>query len=103
MMDAFDRAVEREAQARRARCTRPVWHRFAVHLRIYVVVNLVLVAIWWVETLVANEHEMWFVHVLWGWGIGLLVHYVIVTQVTGQWRPPRLRSSEPEDPKEGDR
>ena len=96
MMDAFDRAVERDSQIRRARRTRPAWRRLGLHLRIYVVVNLALVAVWWIETLVTNEQEAWFVDVLWGWGIGLLVHYLVVTQVTTQWRPPRHAGSKPD-------
>ena len=97
MTDAFDRAVERATQIRRQRVTRPIWHRFVVHLRIYVVVNVALAAVWVLEALMANEDEAWFVHVLWGWGIGLLVHYLVVTQVTRQWWPPRERSSGSED------
>lgn len=103
MMDAFDRAVERDAQIRRARRTRPVWRRLGVHLRIYVLVNLALVGMWLVESLVTNEDETWFVHVLWGWGIGLLVHYLVVTQVTKQWLPPRETNAAPDSPKDGDR
>lgn len=34
-----------------------------------------------------NGHPLWFVHVLWGWGMGLFIHSVIVTKVTGQWWP----------------
>ena len=94
MMDAFDRAVEREAEARRARLTRPIWCRFTTHLRIYVVVNVALAAVWGVGTLVGNANELWFLNVLWGWGIGLLVHYLIVSQVTRQWRPPSQPSAE---------
>lgn len=103
MMDAFDRAVERDAQIRRARRTRPAWCRLGTHLRIYVVVNLALVAVWFIESLVTNEDEIWFVHVLWGWGIGLLVHYLVVTQVTRQWRPPRHADAEPHLLEDGDR
>lgn len=101
MMDAFDRAVEREAQSRRASRTRPPWRRLAIHLRIYVVVNIALAAAWWIGTLLSNENEPWFVHVLWGWGIGLLVHYLIVTQVTRQWRPTPRTDTQRDDLEEG--
>lgn len=94
MSDPFERAVEREASERRERRYRAVWRRFGIHLRIYLIVNLVLAAIWAVEALVDDGHPLWFVRVLWGWGIGLFVHYVIVTQVTGQWRPRRRGSLE---------
>lgn len=103
MMDAFDRAVERETQSRHAARARPPWRRLAVHLRIYVVVNIVLTAIWWIGTVFSGDNEPWFVHVLWGWGIGLLVHYLVVSQVTGQWRPPPRPNSGPEYLEEVDR
>lgn len=103
MMDAFDRAVEREAQSRRASRTRPPWRRLAIHLRSYVLVNIVLVAVWWIGTSLSNETEPWFVHVLWGWGIGLLVHYLVVTQVTRRWRPPPHTGTQPGYLEEGDR
>lgn len=89
MNDPFERAVEREESQRRRRRHRAVWKRFAIHLRIYVIVNLVLAAIWAVEALVDDGHPLWFLQVAWGWGIGLLIHYVIVTQVTGSWWPRR--------------
>lgn len=87
MSDPFERAVEREKSARRGRRYRGVWKRFRIHLRIYVTVNLVLAAIWAVEALVGDGHPLWFVSVLWGWGIGLFIHYLVVTQVTRQWWP----------------
>ncbi|MGH2746478.1 MAG: 2TM domain-containing protein [Actinomycetota bacterium] len=93
MSDPFERAVEREKSERRGRRRRGVWKRFGIHLRIYLIVNLVLAALWAVEALLDDGHPLWFVHVLWGWGIGLFVHYVIVTQITGQWRPRRKASS----------
>ncbi len=43
---------------------------FFLHLTVYVVVNLLLVAI----NLVASPHELWFYWPLFGWGIGLLFH-----------------------------
>lgn len=92
MSDPFERAVEREKSERRGRRRRGVWKRFGIHLRIYLIVNLVLAGIWAVEALLDNGHPVWFVHVLWGWGIGLFIHYVIVTQVTGQWWPRRSPS-----------
>ena len=93
MSDPFERAVERERSERLGRRHGAVWKRFGIHLRIYLIVNLVLTAIWAVEALVDNGHPLWFLQVAWGWGIGLFIHYVIVTQVTGQWWPRRRAPS----------
>lgn len=89
MMDAFDRAAEREARAYRARRTSPIWRRFFIHLRIYTVVNAALVVLWAVTTALDVDDPMWIKGPLLGWGTGVLIHYLIVTQVTGQWRAPR--------------
>lgn len=87
MSDPFDRAVEREKSERRRRRYRGVWKRFVIHLRVYLIVNVLLAAIWAIEALVDDGHPLWPLDVLWGWGIGLFIHYVAVTQVTRQWRP----------------
>lgn len=91
-MDALDRAAEREARARRERRARPVWTRFLIHLRIYAVVNAVLVAVWALTAALTTREAPWFLGSLTGWGIGVLMHYIVVTQITGQWRPVRGRS-----------
>ena len=87
MSDPFDRAVEREKLARRRRYNKAAWRRMAIHARTYLLVNVLLAAIWAVEAVVENGHPLWFLHVAWGWGIGLFVHYVIVAQVTRQLWP----------------
>lgn len=89
MSDPFERAVEREAQERRARRRRGPWRRLGIHLRIYLIVNAALVAVWAIDVLLTGPHVPPFVHVAWAWGIGLLVHYLVVTQVTKQWWPQR--------------
>jgi len=43
---------------------------FYIHLTIYVVVNLFLVAVWWV----AGDGFPWFLIVIGFWGIGLVAH-----------------------------
>lgn len=88
-MDAFDRAAEREARARHARRTSPIWKRFFVHLRIYLAVNAALMTLWVLTTALAADDSMWFKGSLLGWGSGVFVHYIVVTQITRQWRPPR--------------
>lgn len=90
-MDAFDRATEREAKGRRDRRSRPVWKRFLIHLRIYIVVNAALIAVWALTAALTTRDTPWFRGSLIGWGIGVLVHYVVVTQITGQWGPVRTR------------
>ncbi len=87
--DPFERAVERERQQRRERWYRGAWKRFGIHLRVYLIVNVVLAGIWAVEAALGDPHPLWFVPVAWGWGIGLLIHYVLVTQITKQWWPRR--------------
>lgn len=87
--DAFERAAQREADARRERRMWPCWAPLLVHARIYVVVNAALFVIWVLETVFSPPEPVWFVDVLWGWGIGLLIHYLVVTQITGRWIPPR--------------
>jgi 2TM domain-containing protein len=87
MSDAFDRAAERESKARRIRRTRPIWRGFLIHLRVYLIVNAALFAIWLAIALIAGDKHPWFLHSLAGWGIGLFVHYVCVTQITKQWWP----------------
>lgn len=92
MMDAFDRAAEREARAHRNRRTRPAWIGFMIHLRIYLTINAVLAAIWAISEALGDHDEPWFFGVVLGWGSGLLVHYLFVVQCTKQWRRPRRKS-----------
>lgn len=68
-MDAFERAAARELNEERRL-------GFRVHLMSYVVVQLMLVATWW---LTSNGGEVmpWFVFPLFGWGIGVVAHYVV--------------------------
>lgn len=77
MNDPFERAVAREELQRRERRTRKVWRSFAHHLRAYVAVNLVLVAIWALTDRegVDGGDEFWPIWVILGWGIGLYFHW----------------------------
>jgi hypothetical protein len=45
---------------------------FYTHLAIYVVVNLFLIAIWYIT----GAGFPWFVFILFGWGIGIVAHYM---------------------------
>ena len=48
---------------------------FYTHLVVYIVVNIMLVLIWWF-TIGYNDGFPWFVFPLGGWGIGLLFHFL---------------------------
>jgi uncharacterized protein (DUF486 family) len=47
---------------------------FYIHLGIYIAVNLFLIAIWW--TTGGPGTFPWFIFILFGWGIGIVGHYV---------------------------
>lgn len=91
-MDAFDRAAEREARARRERRAKPVWKRFGIHMRIYGMVNATLFALWTVIATLTRYDTPWFLLPLIGWGSGVLFHYFLVTQITGQWKPAKRQA-----------
>lgn len=92
-MDAFDRAVEREDRARHLRRTRPTWVRFLIHLRIYVAVNAGLLGLWLVVAGLTADDSPFFMGSLIGWGCGVLIHYLVVTQLTREWKPPRSEAA----------
>jgi hypothetical protein len=78
MMDAFERAAQREhdirrqhREQRRAHSTRS---GFRIHATVYVGVQLLLVSIW----ALAGAGYPWFLYPLLGWGIGLVAHYAAV-------------------------
>lgn len=47
---------------------------FYTHFAVYVAVNLFLIAIWWITT--GPGSFPWGVFVTFGWGIGLVAHYI---------------------------
>jgi uncharacterized protein (DUF486 family) len=47
---------------------------FYIHFGIYIAVNLFLIAIWW--TTGGPGTFPWFIFILFGWGIGIVGHYV---------------------------
>ncbi len=79
--DAFERAVQRERRRRRERRMRRHWVGFKIHLRVYLIVNAFLAAIWAIEFLLGGERELWFLHVVLDWGVAVLIHYVIVRTI----------------------
>ena len=46
---------------------------FFIHLTVYIAVNILLVLIWW---FVAGAGFPWFLFPIFGWGIGILFHYL---------------------------
>ena len=61
---------------------------FFVHLAVYVLVNVVLIIVW----AVAGGGFPWFVFVLGGWGIGILMHClsVFVFSRDSQWHAKQI-------------
>lgn len=50
---------------------------FYIHLGIYVVVNSLLIALWWgTNTITGVTIFPWFIFPLFGWGAGLVAHFV---------------------------
>jgi hypothetical protein len=64
MMDQFERAARREART-----------GFFVHLTIFIGIQLMLFVIWFM-TSNGGEVLPWFLFPLFGWGVGLVAHYV---------------------------
>ena len=62
--------MERDDAYRRARRTVDAKIGFYIHLAVYVVVNIVLVAI----NLTHSPQYLWFLWPLFGWGIGVFFH-----------------------------
>ena len=60
------------AHGRRARAAK---RTFARHLRAFVVVQLVLVAVWAVGLALGSSARPWFLLVTVGWGVPLVLHY----------------------------
>jgi len=46
---------------------------FFIHLAVYIVVNILIVLIWW---FVAGGGFPWFIFPIFGWSIGLLFHFL---------------------------
>ena len=46
---------------------------FFIHLTVYIVVNIVLVLIW---AFAAGRGFPWFIFPIFGWGIGVIFHYL---------------------------
>lgn len=85
--DPFDRAVEREKATRRWRKGRRARYGFRVHLRVFVIVQVIIFATWATEWVFDPGHPPWFLPGLIGWGAGVLVHYLIARPAF-RGRPP---------------
>ena len=45
---------------------------FIVHLSVYIIVNIMLAIV----NLIYSPHKIWFIYPLFGWGIGIVMHYL---------------------------
>ena len=81
-MDAFERAARRELDAPRI--------GFRIHLAVYIGVQLLLFATWFLTS--RGEGMPWFLFPLLGWGAGLAAHYAAHTalrrRATARWERP---------------
>jgi len=82
MMDAFERATQREKDSRirrrEQRRAREKRTGFRVHATVYLGVQLLLVAVWALQFSLGGTASPWFIYPLLGWGIGLAAHYAAV-------------------------
>jgi hypothetical protein len=66
-----------EELRRKARKTAEAKAGFYIHLGVYVVVNSLLIAIWWGTGAISGVTIFpWFIFPLFGWGAGLVAHFV---------------------------
>jgi hypothetical protein len=78
-VDAFDRVVERERRHHAGRRGRRARRRLRLHAWIYLAVNLAFIAAWLTEVaMFGDTHPAWWVPTTVGWGVGLLVHALLV-------------------------
>jgi hypothetical protein len=67
-MDDFSRAAFREREAKMIKRRRV----FTLHLSVYLSANLFLFVVW----LMTGRGYPWFIFPIFGWGIGLVAHFV---------------------------
>lgn len=49
---------------------------FYIHFAIYIIVNIFIIVQWWYIT--GGDEFPWFITTLFGWGIGIVAHYIVV-------------------------
>jgi hypothetical protein len=85
MDDAFDRAIERTSEERRQRRLANVDRLnrkgLRIHTVVFVAVQVLLVAIWALQWQLGGTEYPWFLYALGGWGLGLAIHYFVVSTV----------------------
>ncbi|MBN2114843.1 MAG: 2TM domain-containing protein [Acidimicrobiia bacterium] len=64
----MDEQERREAAVKRLKAKREFWQ----HLVVYVLVNALLIVVWWVTS--NGDSHFWPLWPLLGWGIGLALH-----------------------------
>lgn len=81
--DAFDRVVEHERQHHAGRRGRRARRALRVHAWVYLAVNLAFIAAWLTELVMFDDsHPAWWLPGAIGWGVGLLVHALLVRRTT---------------------
>jgi 2TM domain len=88
MTDAFERAAQKEEaeHRRRGKERRSRGRRtgFEIHLKVFIGVQVLLVAIWaLVWQFGDGTSHPWFAYALVGWGFGLAAHYYAVRDSLG--------------------
>jgi 2TM domain len=81
MTDAFERAAQRtESEYRRKRRQHSArrWRKgFRIHATVFGAVQVLLVAVWALQWQLGGTSHPWFLYALFGWGVGLAVHYAV--------------------------
>jgi hypothetical protein len=72
--DPFERAVAADRRRRAERLHAAEVTGFRIHLAVYIAVQILLVAIWWLT----GAGYAWFWFPLIGWGLGLTIHAIVV-------------------------
>ena len=57
---------------------------FYIHFAIYIIVNTFILIQWWVIT--EGKGFPWFATTLFGWGIGIVAHYIVVFRKVRDYR-----------------
>ena len=63
---------------------------FYIHLIVYVLVNIGI----FILNMVTMPHNIWFIYPLFGWGFGLLMHFLSITfkgRGDGEWEARKIK------------
>lgn len=76
MTDPFEQAARAERTQKQRRRRRAKRASLRIHTAVFVVVQLLLIAIW----AMTGAGYPWFVFALLGWGVGLVAHAAVATE-----------------------